>query len=60
MFNELTGLKLEISLLSGLRLSNGTTVVTFAFLLSLGRMVSIPTAFLCQFHLEAFSHCQVW
>ena len=31
MFNKLTGLKLEISFLSGLPLSNGTTVATFAF-----------------------------
>ena len=29
MFNKLTGLKLEILFLSGLPLSNGTTVVTF-------------------------------
>ena len=31
MFNKLTGLKLEISFLSGLPLSNGTTVATSAF-----------------------------
>ena len=31
MFNKLTGLKLEISFLSGLPLPNGTTVATFAF-----------------------------
>ena len=31
MFNKLTGLKLEISFLSDLPLSNVTTVATFAF-----------------------------
>ena len=30
-FNKLTGLKLTVSFLSGLPLSNGTTVTTFAF-----------------------------
>ena len=80
MFNKLTGLKLEMSFLSGLPLSNGTAVATFAFsgktlfsilelmavvsiaakqldviLMSLGGMVSIPTAFLVSISISFFT-----
>ena len=79
MFNKLTGLKLKISFLSVLPLSNGTTVATFAFsgntlfsilefmavvnigakkldaiLMSLGGMVSIPTASLVSISFRSF------
>ena len=79
MFNKLTGLKLEILFLSGLPLSNGTTVAIFEFsgntlffilelmavvsigvkkldaiLMSLGGMVSIPTAFFVSISFRSF------